>query len=323
MIEFKPFHITYTMEKPLEEAILNSFEAEIFKPLIKSIDIKDKYLVHNSIDILRLALLRGDIFYNKVTNTFFSKKQYGTKIFNSLKEISTKFNGKTGNFQIAFYNLPLSIQSTINNIEYNALLIQRSLNQAITNIIDSTLPTKDFSIFFRNSGSKFIQSFEKQYKDEFGTIPIISKNITEEIRERLNTNYSNNLNQYINDFTKEEVLKIRKMVEENALKGLRSSSLEDILIREYNISKNKAKFLARQETSLFMAALEEAEFKSVGVTKFKWHTSQDERVRTDHKILNNQIFSFDNLPIIDQRTGQRGLPGQAFGCRCVSSAIFD
>jgi len=36
-----------------------------------------------------------------------------------------------------------------------------------------------------------------------------------------------------------------------------------------------------------------------------------------------EIFSFDDLPVIDRRSGERGIPGQAINCRCRMAPVIE
>jgi len=323
MIELKDFYIPISDDKRLELAIVEIFEKELFEPLLASLEMKNNFLTHNSIDDIREALINEKIFYNKILNIFYSKKPYGTKLFSALQKLGGKLNRRTGNFEVSYFDLPIFLRTTIDKIDLNAILQKENLQKALSVISKISTEEQDLSIYFKDTGNKFNKSFEDSYKKKIGQIPIINKKISLKMRDKISKTYSDNLNKYIAGFKEEEVRKIRSLVERQALAGNRSSALKETLIKEYGVSQNKAKFLARQEMSLFMASLQQAEFQEYGAKKIKWHTSQDERVRDEHKLLNGKVFSFDNLPIIDIRTGERGLPGQAFGCRCTMSAVFD
>jgi len=56
--------------------------------------------------------------------------------------------------------------------------------------------------------------------------------------------------------------------------------------------------------------------QNMGVKRFRWRTSKDERVRKTHKDLEDEPFSYDNPPAV-------GLPGEDFRCRCIAIPIFD
>ena len=96
-----------------------------------------------------------------------------------------------------------------------------------------------------------------------------------------------------------------------------------MLQREYNIGANKAKFLAQNETSIMLAEYKRVTYQEMGFDKFIWRTIMDGREREEHKKLNGRIFRYDDPPIIDERTGLRGLPGQTYNCRCEAIPYRD
>jgi len=42
------------------------------------------------------------------------------------------------------------------------------------------------------------------------------------------------------------------------------------------------------------------------------------RTRKDHLRLNGQVFCWDDPPVVNQRTGERGHPGMDGACRCYA-----
>lgn len=94
-------------------------------------------------------------------------------------------------------------------------------------------------------------------------------------------------------------------------------------MQQYGASKAKAKFLARQETSLLMSKYQEERFKDLGITHYKWSGADDQRERPDHKLLNGKIFRFDDPPVTNRSTGAKNNPGEDFNCRCIAIAIVD
>jgi len=70
--------------------------------------------------------------------------------------------------------------------------------------------------------------------------------------------------------------------------------------------------------------------QAVGLQRFEWvHVGGSVHPREYHKKpvsqggLNGGIYSFDDLPIIDEKTGQRGLPGDAINCHCTMRPIVE
>lgn len=75
----------------------------------------------------------------------------------------------------------------------------------------------------------------------------------------------------------------------NIQKGLRSSALIKDLSEKYNISLNKAKVIARDQTSKMSLAITTAQAKDIGSDEFKFSTSGDERVRAAHRAADGKI----------------------------------
>ena len=66
---------------------------------------------------------------------------------------------------------------------------------------------------------------------------------------------------------------IRAMVATNAKAGYRFDSLVDRIQNRYSVTKNKAEFLAQNETSIYTSKVREQRFGDVGVTEYIWQSS--------------------------------------------------
>lgn len=142
-------------------------------------------------------------------------------------------------------------------------------------------------------------------------------------RKRLADDYSTNMKLWIKKFSQDEIQKLRQTVEKNAQEGYRFDTLIDRIQSRYDVSQRKAKFLARQETSLFMSKFRQQRFTEAGYQSYTWSTSNDERVRHDHRHLNGKVFSYNHPPVVDRATGRTGNPGEDFNCRCVAIPKLD
>lgn len=140
-------------------------------------------------------------------------------------------------------------------------------------------------------------------------------------KEQLNLAYTENMKLWIKKWSSKQIMRLRGEVEQNAVKGYRFAPLVKRIQRQYNVSASKAKFLARQETGLFMAKYRKERFTAAGVDHYRWSTSHDARVRDQHKHLDTRIFSYKSPPIVDPATGRRANPGEDFNCRCVDIPI--
>lgn len=96
-------------------------------------------------------------------------------------------------------------------------------------------------------------------------------------------------------------------------------------IKEYgNMTDRRAKNIALDQTRKAYNAINAEKMKSVGVKKFEWiHSGGGRFPREEHIEMDGNIYSFDDLPIIDSKTGERGIPGQAINCRCTMRPIVE
>lgn len=91
------------------------------------------------------------------------------------------------------------------------------------------------------------------------------------------------------------------------------------------VTRERARFIAVDQTRKAHAYISSQKMKDAGITKFRWRHSAGSAVpRPYHKdVLDGEVFELDNPPVIDQRTGERGLPGQLINCRCTMEPVID
>lgn len=95
-------------------------------------------------------------------------------------------------------------------------------------------------------------------------------------------------------------------------------------IQKYGeMTETRAKTIALDQTRKTMQGVTADRLNKIGVKQFEWvHSGGSRFPRPDHQDMNGNIYSFDNLPIIDKNTGERGLPGQAPNCRCIMRPVL-
>lgn len=89
-------------------------------------------------------------------------------------------------------------------------------------------------------------------------------------------------------------------------------------------TKNRAKNIALDQTRKVYNNMNRDRMKALGVKRYEWiHSGGSVHPRPLHQEYNGRIFSFDKPPIIDERTGERGIPGQAINCRCTMRPVIE
>lgn len=105
------------------------------------------------------------------------------------------------------------------------------------------------------------------------------------------------------------------------------NGLQDVfeaLTNQEGITQRRAKFIAEDQTRKATTAMNSARMQSSGIKQFEWiHSGGGAEPRRLHLKLHGQTFSFDDLPVIDERTGERGLPGQLPNCRCTLRPVLN
>lgn len=104
---------------------------------------------------------------------------------------------------------------------------------------------------------------------------------------------------------------VREIFDEPKNFGLRVEELQKMLVERGEVSESRAELIARDQTLKLNGAITESRQKSAGVTQYVWSTSQDVRVRPEHRALEGTLQDWSVPP-------KPGHPGQDFQCRCVA-----
>jgi len=101
-------------------------------------------------------------------------------------------------------------------------------------------------------------------------------------------------------------------------------SLFEEIIKTGQATKQRAELIAVDQTRKVTTAMNAERMKAVGLRKFEWvHSGGGADPRELHVRYNGQIFDMDDPPVIEERTGARGLPGQLIKCRCRMRPVVD
>ena len=121
--------------------------------------------------------------------------------------------------------------------------------------------------------------------------------------------------------------RIEQVVHRGAATGRPTKAIAADIQNVYGITKNRAKLIARDQVAKFNGTLTQVRQTDLGISKYTWSTSLDERVRGNpsglypkarpsHYVREGKTFSWDDPP-------EDGHPGEPINCRCVAIAVFD
>lgn len=97
--------------------------------------------------------------------------------------------------------------------------------------------------------------------------------------------------------------------------GSTKDQLINVIRQSFDLPKNRAKLIARDQISKLNGRLTMQRQRGIGVESYVWRTSKDERVRDEHRARDGDVFAWDNPPA-------DGHPGNAVNCRCSAEAVL-
>lgn len=174
----------------------------------------------------------------------------------------------------------------------------------------------------------------KNMKSLFG-IPVVKYN--QKIERAINGHIKENAD-LINSLTDFTINRVRKEIETKIRQGTRVEELYKMIRDAGEVSKSRARLIARDQTNKINGNLTQLRQQSAGVTMYVWRTTGDEIVRPSHAVLNNKVCLWDNAEVYadsvekamkgewKQRKdigGFIGHPGEDFQCRCTAEMVID
>jgi uncharacterized protein HI_1407 len=131
------------------------------------------------------------------------------------------------------------------------------------------------------------------------------------IAEKVNAMTTANV-QLIKSIRSQYLDKVQNAVTQAVVNGTLNKDLVQQIKDLGKTTEKRAIFIARDQSSKLNAALTQARHEDVGITKYTWSTSGDERVRESHAEKDGQVFEYANPP------ADTGHPAHDYNCRCVA-----
>lgn len=122
---------------------------------------------------------------------------------------------------------------------------------------------------------------------------------------------------------------IGEAVFSNVKDGGRHENLIDLIRERGNVTKSRARLIARDQTSKLNADLTEARSTAMGLDIYEWSGTGDERERDSHSVLNGKLCKYSDPTVYSDDGGKTwkkrasigafiGKPGEDYQCRCLS-----
>lgn len=310
---FRPIEPSKYFDDKIARQIINWEWLWYYKPML---DALRPVTVNNDNNAIFEAIKSGTLYYQN--GAFYSKSgRFSNRIALELEKIGARYSKYGRCYHIAQTNLPNNllwiIETTKARVYSDVLTIKKILDFSIGSldeIIKHLKVTDVAEAMFQDLQDRTYKMFQQN------KIQTIAPKMTDFRAKEMAENYTDSLEYYIKDWQQNEIIKMREVVGQMAIDGESRVTIANYIESQFKVSQRKAKFLARNESSIATAEYLKAKYEEEGFEEFKWITNIDGRERELHRELNGKIFRFDDPPVIDERTGQRGLPGETYNCRC-------
>lgn len=315
----EPIKIEVRQFEPLEGILMDIFRREIYWPLIEDAGFKKDDVLRNvnaDEDDLIAAIKSGRIVFWR--GQF--KGKFNARISKAIRDIGGELDPKTGTFKLPFYKVTRKLADAITASEDR---FNRTLQKISTrlNEIDPAKLAGNFRI--EKYFDKAIWQTDNDINKTLQGITVQPKLTPSQI-DHISTEYTTNLQKYIQNFTEKEIVNLREKVIKSTLEGSRFEGLMKGIRQSYGVSENKARFLARQETNLMMQELKKVRYVDAGSPGYDWACvagSPNHPVRPDHLRLKGTFQKWDSPPVTNLKTGARNHPGCDYGCRCFAKVV--
>lgn len=101
-------------------------------------------------------------------------------------------------------------------------------------------------------------------------------------------------------------------------RGTSTGEIADEIQRTYEVNRDRARFIARDQAGSLMGDITKARHEAQGLEYFIWRTAGDDAVRDSHASWNGERFKWS-----DGAGSKNLLPGRDYGCRCTAEVDYE
>lgn len=101
------------------------------------------------------------------------------------------------------------------------------------------------------------------------------------------------------------------------------ADLQPKLEARAEITKRRARMIAEDQTRKTYSAINSKRMQKLGLDEFEWlHSGGSKHPRELHQSYNGKVFKFSDPPVVNERTGETGLPGDEPNCHCKAIPVI-
>lgn len=241
-------------------------------------------------------------------------KQYEDKVQKLIKRMALDYERQFKQLGKQNYTADASIAS-------QARILLSALNRKWNQVFNkaSSLITDSFTSKVNKDSKKRLQN---SLTDMTGLMTIKMPDMPQGMEDILKATVAENVS-LIRSISSQFHDRIEGEVMRSIQSGRGTQGIFEYIKEQHGKSDKRASLIARDQTSKLTTAINRERMKSSGVRQFVWiHSGGGAEPRELHVRYDGQIFDLDDPPIIDERTGEKGLPGEAINCRCRMKPVL-
>lgn len=146
--------------------------------------------------------------------------------------------------------------------------------------------------------------------------------------------FANQNAQLIQNMTVNEIERVSGYIQRAIQEGSSYQSVVESIEKSFGITRRHAKLIARDQTSKLNGSLTKLRQQEAGISMYRWQTSDDERVRQDHRVLDGKICRWDDPTVYYNSQTKKWEKRSRIGgtnvhtsvdvnCRCVPIPILE
>lgn len=165
-------------------------------------------------------------------------------------------------------------------------------------------------------------SLKGSLKHLSGGLTLKTDILTGDLYEILNATVAENV-ALIKSISSDYLTQVQGAVMRSITTGNGLQDLVPFLQKQEGITLRRARIIARDQTRKAFSNINFARMEKLGVKEYEWlHSAGGQKPRKLHIAMSGKTYSIANPPIIDEKTGQRGKPGDLINCRCRAVPII-
>lgn len=185
--------------------------------------------------------------------------------------------------------------------------------------IKKGITSKDYedAVKEEEKAAKELAGFQKDKYQNAPQLDITIDDIALDAKsKKIAEDYTYNMKYWVKNWEAKNIIEMRKDVLKIVQQGARVPRLQEYFEKRWGIAKNKAKFLAENESHLAGSVIKATDYQEIGCPGYKWGRSTSKEKRELHKQYYGKVFNWNDKPIIDEKLGIKGYPRQIWNCKC-------